>query len=81
MATAEPAKIQMVLEMSPETSQLVHEMARESSGSTSDVFSKALALYKASLDAVREGRAVGIVDDPAKLDVEFLGLMAESHGR
>ena len=48
-------------------------MAQATGDDWTDVIRKALGLYKAAVDAHREGKAVGVTADPSVLDTEFVG--------
>jgi hypothetical protein len=52
------------------------EALREIAGTDdlSGAFAKAVALYRTSVQAIREGKHVGITDDADKLETEFVGL-------
>ena len=40
----------------------------------SDLFRKALGLYKLAEEAKREGKSVGVATSPESLETEFVGL-------
>jgi hypothetical protein len=64
----------VVLELSPELAAVLDEIKARTGDSPSDVFRKALGLYKLAEDAKREGKSVGIAETPEALETEFVGL-------
>jgi SOS-response transcriptional repressor LexA len=69
-----------VLELSPEVLARFSDVLPEGGEiedydrALSDLLRKALALYRVALDAKKEGKAVGVVADPAALETEFVDL-------
>jgi hypothetical protein len=52
---------------------LLGELSRKTGEGPDEVLRKALALYKAALGAVEEGKAIGIASDSGVLETEFVG--------
>lgn len=67
-----PREITFVL--SPEMFATIQQLAVASGQPIEGVFDRAIALYKASLDALREGKHVGFADRAESLETEFVGL-------
>ena len=74
--TLEPGQgYSLLLTFSEELGARLDELVRRSGDSRADVLNQAIGLYKAVSDAIREGKRVGIVDDPEiELDTEIVGL-------
>lgn len=70
-----PEKKRLNLEVSAELYADVERMAAESGTSMANVFRVAFAVYIVCHKAKKEGRHVGLVDDPKRLDTELLGLL------
>jgi hypothetical protein len=49
------------------------ELSAKTGESPSEIMLKALALYKAAMEAVEQGKAVGIANEPSQLEAEFVG--------
>ena len=65
----------LLLTFSEELGARLDELVRRSGDSRADVLNRAIGLYKAVSDAIREGKRVGFVDDPEiELDTEIVGL-------
>ena len=52
---------------------LLQELSSKTGESQDEVIRKALALYKVATEAVEQGKAVGIANDPNALESEFVG--------
>jgi hypothetical protein len=55
--------------------QTLEDIAESSGSNRTDVIRQALALMKVAHAAKRDGRHLGIVADPNKLDTEIVGLI------
>ncbi len=64
----------ITFELSPEMFETLQQLAIASGQPIEGVFDRAIALYKASLDALREGKHVGVAGRPESLETEFVGL-------
>ena len=64
----------MTLEVTPEMMATLQQMARDSGQSLDVVFTRAIALYRATLKANAEGKHVGYSASSDDLEVEFTGL-------
>jgi hypothetical protein len=62
------------LDLSAETTQALNELMSRTGDSPSDLFRKALGLYKLAEEAKREGKAVGVAETPDSLETKFVGL-------
>jgi hypothetical protein len=63
----------IALNLSPEASKLLNQLMNMTADSPDDMFRKALALYKAAMDAHKEGKAVGVAASADALETEFVG--------
>ncbi len=61
------------LTISPELDAILDNMAEEVHGSKGDAILKALALFKIALDAKKEGKRIGILDDELNVEQEITG--------
>jgi hypothetical protein len=64
----------IAIDLSPEATRSLNELMKRTGDSPSDLFRKALGLYKLAEEAKREGKAVGIAATPDGLETEFVGL-------
>jgi predicted transcriptional regulator len=68
------ASRQITFELSPEMYTILQKLAAASGQSLDGVLNRAIALYKASLDALHEGKHIGVAGRPESLETEFVGL-------
>jgi hypothetical protein len=68
------AHAKVTLDLSPEVTEWLNRLMNQTGESPSDLFRKALALYKLAKEAVREGKAVGVAENADSLETEFIGL-------
>jgi hypothetical protein len=66
--------VKVTLDLSPELAQSLDSLLNETRDTPSDLFRKALGLYKLAKEAKREGKAVGAAKNPDSLETEFVGL-------
>ena len=66
----------ITLSVSPEMMAAIQQIARDSRQPLEEVFTRAIALYQASLKAAVEGKHVGYASSTDGLEVEFTGLIA-----
>src|SRR5438552_2578580 len=52
----------------------LNHLMRQTGDTPTELFHKALALYKLATDAIREGKEVWIVSTPDSLETRFVGL-------
>ena len=64
----------IAIELTPEANQALDELMQRTGDSLSDLFRKAIGLYKLAEEAKREGKAVGIATTPDSLETVFVGL-------
>jgi hypothetical protein len=64
----------IVIELTPQADQALDELMQQTGDSLSELFRKAIGLYKLAEEAKREGKAVGIVTTPDSLETVFVGL-------
>ena len=70
----DPPGTKVTIELSKQALDLVKGIVNQTNDDPSDVFRKALALYKLALKAHNEGKRIGIADTmDAPLDTEFVG--------
>jgi hypothetical protein len=67
-------RTRITLDLPAEAAQALNELMSRTGDSPSDLFRKALGLYKLAEEAKREGKAVGIAETPDSLETEFVGL-------
>jgi hypothetical protein len=70
----EDAGFEMILDISSETRGLLSRLAAEAGGNEFEVIGKAVALYQVALDALKEGKHIGIFDEDCELEREIVGL-------
>jgi hypothetical protein len=63
----------ITLDLSPEAYRVLQQLMNETSEGPDDLFRKALAMYKAAVEARHEGKAVGVANSPDALETEFVG--------
>jgi len=68
-------KIRLSLQVSQELNQTIEEIADSTGSNRTDILRQALALMKVAHAAKADGRHLGIVSDPKKLDTEIVGLI------
>ena len=68
-------KVRLSLQVSQELNQTLEEIAESTGTNRTDVIRQALALMKVAHTAKTQGRHLGIVSDPRKLDTEIVGLI------
>jgi hypothetical protein len=68
-------KIRMNFQVSPELNEVLDKIADDTGASRSDVIRQALALMKVAHEAKLNGKRMGFVTDPSKLDTEIVGLI------
>lgn len=68
-------KVRLNLQVSQELNRTLEEIAESAGSNRTDVIRQALALMKVAYTAKKEGRHIGLVSDPRKLDTEIVGLL------
>lgn len=68
-------KIRLSLQVSQELNQTLEEIAESTGTNRTDVIRQALALMKVAHQGKKEGRHLGLVADPKRLDTEIVGLL------
>ncbi len=63
----------LLLGLSEEMNSRIEDLAMRTGYDKAEVINLAVALFKASLDAVEDGKRVGIVEDDREMQTEFLG--------
>jgi hypothetical protein len=69
------AKVRLNLQVSAQLNSDLEEMADSTGSNRTEVIRQALALMKIAHQARREGRHLGLVSDPSKLDTELVGIL------
>jgi hypothetical protein len=69
------AKVRLNLQVSDQLNSDLEEMADSTGSNRTEVIRQALALMKIAHQARREGRHLGLVSDPSKLDTELVGIL------
>lgn len=67
-------KVKLSLFVSPQLNELLESLAKEASGTKSDVLRKALALYEVAADAKREGNRIGVITRDRQVLTEIVGV-------
>jgi hypothetical protein len=67
-------KVRLNLQVSNELNNVLEEIAGSNGSTKTDVIRQALALMKVAHQAKRNGKHLGVVADPEKLDTEIVGL-------
>lgn len=68
-------KIRLNLQVSEQLNSDLEQMAESTGSNRTEVIRQALALMKIAHQARREGRHLGLVSDPSKLDTELVGVL------
>lgn len=68
-------KVRMNLQVSAEMNEALEQIADEAGSNRSEVIRQALALIKIAHEAKANGKRIGLVSDPGKLDTEIVGLL------
>jgi hypothetical protein len=64
----------IVIDLPPEAAMMLNQLMRETGDDTTELFRKALALYRLAKDAIREGKHIGVAATPDCLETRFVGL-------
>jgi predicted transcriptional regulator len=67
-------KVRLTVDVSKELNQILENIAKETGGTKSDIFRKAVALLDVAHKAKKEGKRIGIARDRATLETEIVGL-------
>ena len=67
--------LRLNLLLSPELNRVLEEIADATGSTRTDVIRQALALMKVAHQGKKEGRHLGLVTDPTRLDTEIVGLL------
>lgn len=70
---SEAMRLGLILSLSEEMNDRIEDLVRRSGYDRGELINMAIALFKASLDAVEDGKRVGIVDDDREIYQEFMG--------
>ena len=68
-------KIRLNLQVSEQLNKDLEEIADDTGSNRTEVIRQALALMKAAHKARTEGKHLGLVSDPSKLDTEIVGIL------
>ena len=68
-----PPHTKVVVDLSPEAENLLKRLMDQTGDSPSDLFRKALSLYKVASESHRDGLAVRAAKSPDSLEAEFIG--------
>jgi hypothetical protein len=64
----------IIIDLPPEAAKQLDELRQKTGDSHSDLFRKALTLYKLAREAVEAGKSVGVAETPDSLETRFVGL-------
>ncbi len=67
-----PKKIRYTIDLTEELNAAIEAMARDAGMTKSEVFRRALGLFKVTDEARRAGEHVGVTDNPEGLKREFI---------
>jgi hypothetical protein len=67
------ARVVRELVMTPEASELLTGLARETGRTEGDVLRMAIGMFKVAVDSKKEGKHVGVSPSREALDLEFVG--------
>jgi hypothetical protein len=65
---------QFLIHLSPEAADELNQLMAQTGDSPTQLFRKALGLYKVTKQAIREGKAVGIAETADSLESRFVGI-------
>ncbi len=68
-------KVRLNLQVSADLNDMLERIADDTGSNRSEVIRQALALMKVAHDAKVDGKRLGIVSDPSRLDTEIVGLL------
>jgi hypothetical protein len=68
-------KVRLNLQVSTELNDVLEEIADSSGTTKTDVIRQAFALLKVAHNAKKNGKHLGLVSDPDRLDTEIVGLL------
>ena len=68
-------KIRLNLQVSEQLNKDLEDIADSTGSNRTEVIRQALALMKAAHKARAEGKHLGLVSDPSKLDTEIVGIL------
>jgi hypothetical protein len=69
------AKVRLNLQVSEQLNSDLEAMADSTGTNRTEVIRQALALMKIAHQARRDGKHLGLVSDPSKLDTELVGIL------
>jgi hypothetical protein len=69
------AKVRLNLQVSEQLNSDLEAMADSTGSNRTEVIRQALALMKVAHQARRDGKHLGLVSDPSKLDTELVGIL------
>ncbi|HEY4547628.1 MAG TPA: ribbon-helix-helix protein, CopG family [Pedomonas sp.] len=71
------AKVRMNIELSQDVAAFLEALAQEEATTKTEIIRRALSVMKAYRQQKDRGRShIGFVSDPAKLDVEIVGILS-----
>ena len=68
-------KVRLHLQVSAELNEMIEQIADETGSNRSEVIRQALALMKVAHEGKANGKHIGLVSDPSKLDTAIVGLL------
>src|SRR5437763_2363300 len=64
--------IRLVVELPPEAATELEQLMRQTGESPTDIFRKALSLYRLAKEAAQAGKAVGVAENPDFLETSLV---------
>jgi hypothetical protein len=69
-----PSHTLFLIDLPPEAASQLNQLMAQTGDNPTELFHKALALYKVTKDAIQEGKSVGIAETADCLEYRFVGL-------
>jgi len=67
-------RTRITLDLSPEADAALKQLMTETGDNPTELFRKAITLYKLAKEAQQEGKVVGVAESSDSLETEFVGL-------
>ena len=70
----DPSHTLFLIDLSPEAAEELKQLMAQTGDKPTELFRKALGLYKVTKEAIQQGKAVGIAETEDCLEYRFVGL-------
>jgi hypothetical protein len=74
LSTKKGQPVRLSLDLSPDTNTVLEHLAEDKGVSKADILRRAIALMEVAVEAKKNGRKFGAVDEEEKLVTEVIGL-------